>query len=126
MPSQENSRDASGIMGSPSCVGCGSAGGVVFWRAASRGLLSHCFLGCVCEVVWLPCPSPGRFALVLSSIFCPEFLRVASRYPCGVLKLSAAIIHYLLRYLNRGILCYGLTLVPFHSSPPKPEFEHCP
>lgn len=126
MPSQENSHDASRVLGSPGCVGCGIAVGAVFWRAASRGLLSDNLFGCVCAVVCLPCPSCGGFALVLSSIFCPEFLHVASHHLCGVLKLSAVIINCLLRYPNRAILCYGLTLMPFHSSPPKNEFEHHP
>lgn len=110
-------------MGSP---GCGIAGEAVLWRATNRGLLSHNLLGGVCEVVWLPCPSRGRFTLLLSSIFCPEFLRVTSHHVCGVLKLSAVIINYLLRYLNREILCYGLNLVSFHLSPLKNEFEHYP
>lgn len=126
MPSQANGHDASRIMGSPSCAGCEIAGGAVLWRAASKGLLSHNFSGCLSEVIWLPCPSSGRFALVQSSIFCPEFLHVASHCLRGVLKLSAVIINSLLEYLNRDILCYGLTLVPFHSSPPKNEFEDYP
>lgn len=128
MRSWENAHNASSVVGSHDCVGCGTAVGAVFWRAASRGLPSCHLLVCVwgCLVCFPSLLIQNlHYYWAAFSVLNPFVLLLAILVGCPGpwLKLSAIIINPLLRHLNRDLLFSELTLVPSHLNPFRNEFE---